>query len=320
MHNSDSLDLNSGGRTEVLDHFFLTMSGDKYGVTWPEAEMIHASDDGQDFETESLQRLTTEHLLHGGSEPLTGNYSPGQHGSPDRTLVHSGVYQSCRDLTACESWDEIHSSTPNRKSKTTMHDTRPNNLSATSVDHSVTEYVPSCLSNKMVEQVLECSAGLVCVRPAETSFPGILTSFPTIESEIYPPEAPLTTPGQHLSTRSPFTYTLLAKLGQGVHGEVFVARLKDNLDNKFYTLKTISKDRLVQREVTGVTKELWILRLITDATMSNKPFPFLQKLKESFQDEKNVFIVLVNDPIYFDYIFLPQSFCPGIFPNDIGER
>jgi hypothetical protein len=300
------------------------MNGNDYSDdcvgTWSEAERVHTSDDGQYFEIESLRRLTIENL-HGASEPPTAdNYSSGQHGSPDHTLVYNAVYQSCRDSTACGSWDEIHSSTPNRKLKPTIH---LNNLSAASINQSVTEYTPSSLSDKVVEQVPECAAGQHA-RPAETSFPDIPILFPTIESssEMYPPDALITTPDRHLSTGSPSTYTLLATLGQGLYGKVFAVRLKGNPDDKIYTLKTIPKASLVQRGITEVTKELWILRLITDASeLSYQSFPFLQKLKETFQDETNLFIVLVNDPIFFVHIFFsPQFFCPGLFPDDIRER
>lgn len=296
------------------------MNGDDYSDdcvgTWSEAERVHTSDDadGPSFEKESLRRLTIE-KLHGASEP-TDNYSSGQHASPDHTLVYDAVYQSCRDSTACGSWDEIHSSTPNRKSKPTMH---LNNLSAASINQSVTEYTPSSPSDKVVEQVPECAAGQRGVRPAETSFPDIPILFPTIESssEMYPPDALLTTPDQHLSTGSPSTYILLATLGQGVYGKVFAVRLKGNPDDKIYTLKTIPKASLVQRGITEVTKELWILRLITDASLSYQSFSFLQKLKENFQDETNIFIVLVSDPICLVHIFF---FTSVLLPRIISRR
>jgi hypothetical protein len=269
------------------------MNGDDYSdyvATLPEAaERVYASDDdGQDFETESLRWLT-----NGASEPLVDDYySSGQHGSPDHTLVYNAVYQSCRDLTACGSWDEIHSSTPNRKSKPTMHGMHSKNLSAASINQSIIEYVPSCLSHKVDEHGL--SPPKCIVRSTGTTFPDIPTT-----SKIYPPDALLTTPDQHLSSESPSIYIPLTTLGRGVHGKVFAARLKDNPSDKIYTLKTISKVGLAQSGVAEVTKELGILRFITDASLSNKPFPFLQKLKENFQDEKNLFIVLVNEPNFF---------------------
>jgi hypothetical protein len=263
------------------------MNGD-YVATLPEAERVYSSVDGQDFETGSHRRLT-----NGANEPLADNCSFGEHESPDHTLVYSAVYQSCRDLTACGSWDEIHSSTPNRKS--TMHGMHLKNLSTASINPSIIEYVPSCLSHEVDEHVL--SSPKCIVRSTGTSFPDIP---PT----RYPPDALLTTPDQHLSTGSPSIYTPLTTLGRGVHGKVFAARLKDNPSDKIYTLKTIPKVSLVQRGVAEVTKELGILRFITDASLSNKPFPFLQKLKENFQDEKNLFIVLVNDPnLFFVHTF-----------------
>ena len=280
------------------------MNGDDYSdyvATLPEAsERVYASDDdGQDFETESLRWLTTR---NGASEPLVDDYySSGQHGSPDHTLVYNAVYQSCRDLTACGSWDEIHSSTPNRKSKPTMHGMHLKNLSAASINQSIIEYVPSCLSHKVDEH--ELSPPKCIVRSTETTFPDIPTT-----SEIYLPDALLTTPDQHLSTwpGSPSIYIPLTTLGLGVHGKVFAARLKDNPNDKIYTLKTISKVGLAQSGVAEVTKELGILRFITDASLSNKPssFPFLQKLKENFQDEKNLFIVLVNESNLFSFLFI----------------
>ena len=265
------------------------MKGD-YVVALPEAERVYASDDGQDFET---GRLTNS-----ANEPLTDsdNYSSGDHESPDHTLVYNAVYQSCRDLTACGSWDEIHSSTPNRKSKATMHSMHLKNLSTTSIDQSIIEYVPSCLSYKVDDHVP--SSPPKCIRSTGTSLPDI-------PATRYTPDALLTTPDQHLS---PPIYIPLTTLGRGVHGKVFAARLKDNPVDKIYTIKTIPKASLVQRGVVEVTKELGILRFITDATSSNKPFPFLQKLKENFQDEKNLFIVLVNRPnLFFGSSFLNLS-------------
>ena len=254
------------------------MNGD-YVAILPEAESVYASDDGQDFETGSLRRLT-----NGASEPLTDNYSSEQHESPDHTLVYNAVYQSCRDLTACGSWDEIHSSTPNRKSKPTMHGMHVKNLSTTSIQ-SIIEYVPSCLSDKEYEHVPSPPKS---IRSTGTSFPDI-----PITSKIYPQDALLTNPDQHLSTGPPSIYIPLTTLGRSVG-------LKDNPDDKIYTLKTIPKVSLVQRGVTEFTKGLGILRFITDASLSrDKPFPFLQKLKENFQDEKNLFVVLVNDPNLF---------------------
>jgi hypothetical protein len=260
-------------------------------ATLPDAKRAHASDDGQGFEIESLRRLTREHL-HGAS--TEHNYSSG---SPDHTLVYNAVYPSYRDLTACGSWDEIRSSTPNRKSKPTMRDMHLNNLSTISVNQSVTEYASSFLSHKAVDQVSD-----LCVSPAETNFTDIPILFPTVENSselVYPPDALSKTPDQHLLTRSPSAYILLATLGRGVYGKVSTARLKENPDGKIYMLKTIPKASLVQRGVAELTKELWILRFITDASLSNKPFPFVQKLKENFQDEKNLFIVLVNHPYFF---------------------
>ena len=302
------MDLNSGRNfTEVLNQI-LTMNGD-YVATFPEAGRVYASDDGQDFEIESLRGLT-----NGASEPLTDNYSSGQPESPDHTLVYNAVYQSCRDLTACGSWDEIHSSTPNRKSKPIMHGMYLKNLSTTSIQ-SIIEYAPSCLSHKVDEHV---PSPPKCIRATGTSFPDIPTT-----SKLYPPDALLATPDQRLSTGSPSTYIPLTTLGRSVHGKVFAAQLKDNPDDKIYTLKTIPKVSLVQCGVTEVTKELEILCLIADAAfkLSNKPFPFLQKLKENFQDEKNLFIVLVNDPnlFFWSYFFLTSVLLPGIFPDDIGE-
>ena len=251
-----------------------------YVAAFPEAGRVYLSDD---IETESLGRLTA-------SEPLTGNYTSGQHESPDHTLVYNAVYQSCRDLTACGSWDEIHSSTPNRKSKPTMyHGMHLENLSTTSIQ-SVIEYVPSCLSDKVDEHVLSSSPPM-CIGSTGTRFPDIPT---TSLSEIYPPDALLTT-DQHLSTGPLSIYIPLRTLGQSVHGKVFAAQLKYNPNGQIYALKTIPKVNLEQRGVAEVTKELGILRLITDASLSNKPFPFLQKLKETFQDEENLFVVLVND-------------------------
>jgi hypothetical protein len=254
------------------------MNGD-YVATFLEAERI---EDSQDFETDSLRWLT-----NGASErPLTtDNYSSGQHESPDHTLVYNAVYQSCRDLTACGSWDEIHSSTPNRKSKPIMHGMHLKNLSTTSIQ-SIIECAPSYLSDKVDEHV---PSPPKCIRSTGTSFPDI----PTI-SKIYPPDALLTTPDQHLSNGSPSIYIPLTTLGQSVHGKVFAAQLKDNPNDRIYTLKTIPKVNLGQRGVAEVTKELEILRFITDASLSNKPFPFLQKFKENFQDEINLFIVLVK--------------------------
>ena len=274
------------------------MNGDDYSdyvATLPEAaERVYPSDDdGQDFETESLRWLT-----NGASEPLVDDYySSGQHGSPDHTLVYSAVYQSCRDLTACGSWDEIHSSTPNRKSKPTMHGMHLKNLSATSINQSIFEYVPSCLSHKVDEHGLSPLKRID--RSTETTFPDIPTT-----SKIYPPDALLTTPDQHLSTGpgSLSIYMPLTTLGRGVHGKVFAARLKDNPNDKICTLKTISKVGLTQSGVAEVTKELRILRFITDASLSNKPFPFLQEFKENFQDEKNLFIVLVNESNLFFFL------------------
>lgn len=295
-----------------------TMNSDDYSDcvdTGPEAEEVHASDDGQDFERGSLRGLTTGDLH---SEPLPDNYSSGPHGSPDHTLVYNAVYQSCRDLTACGSWDEIRSSTPNRKSKL-VHGIHLKNLSSTSINPSITDYAPSCFSHNVVEQVsspLDCGAGL-CVPPVETRFSDT-SKFPTIESSSeISPNALLTTPDQHDLTGSPSTYIRLATLGRGIHGKVFAARLKDNPDDNIYTLKVIPKASLGQRGVTDVTKELWILRFITDASLSNRPFPFLQKLQENFQDERNLFIVLVNNPNLFVNIFSPQ-FCTEIFPDDLG--
>ena len=263
------------------------MNGDGYSdyvAPFSEAaERVYASDDGQDFETESFRRLT-----NGTSEPLTDMiYSSGQHESPDHTLVYNAVYQSCRDLTACGSWDEIHSSTPNRKSKPTMYDMHLKSLSTTSINQSIIEYLPSCHSQKVDEHVPSPK----CIRSTGTSFPDIPTT-----SKIYPSDALLTTPDRRLSTSTspPSIYIPLTTLGRGIHGKVFAARLKDNPNDKIYTLKTIPKVSLVQRGVAEVTKELEILRFITDASLSNKPFPFLQRLKENFQDEKNLFIVLVN--------------------------
>ena len=274
------------GLRDVL-HRILTMNGDGYSdyvAPFSEAaERVYASDDGQDFETESFRRLT-----NGTSEPLTDMiYSSGQHESPDHTLVYNAVYQSCRDLTACGSWDEIHSSTPNRKSKPTMYDMHLKNLSTTSINQSIIEYLPSCHSQKVDEHVPSPK----CIRSTGTSFPDIPTT-----SKIYPSDALLTTPDRRLSTSTspPSIYIPLTTLGRGIHGKVFAARLKDNPNDKIYTLKTIPKVSLVQRGVAEVTKELEILRFITDASLSNKPFPFLQRLKENFQDEKNLFIVLVN--------------------------
>ena len=257
------------------------MNGD-YIATFPEADRIYAIEDGQDFETESLRGLTM-----GASEPLTDNYSSGQHESPDHTLVYNAVYQSCRDLTACGSWDEIQSSTPNRKSKptVTMHGIHLKNLSTTSIQ-SIIKYSPSYLSDKVNEHV---PSPLKCIHSTETSIPDI----PTI-SKIYPPDEILTTSDQHLSNGSPSIYIPLTTLGQSVHGKVFAARLRDNPNDKIYTLETIPKVNLGQRGVAEVTKELEILRFITDASLSDKPFPFLQKLRENFQDEKNLFIVLVK--------------------------
>ncbi|KAF8803350.1 kinase-like protein [Phlegmacium glaucopus] len=271
------------------------MDGEGYSDcvdTGPEAEGAHAGDDGQDVERGSLQGLTTEDL-----HP-PDNCSSGLHGSPDHTLVYNAVYQSCRDLTTCGSWDEIRSSTPNRKSKP-MHGMHRKNLSAASINPSITEYAPSCFSLEVAEQVPsppECGAG-PRVPPTETSFPDIPTC-PTVEisSEIYWPDALLSTPNQYVLTGSPSTYIPLAALGRSVHGKVFAARLKDNTDDNIYTLKAIPKASLEQRGVNEVTKELWILRLITDASLSNKPFPFIQKLKEYFQDEENLFIVLEYFP------------------------
>ena len=267
------------------------MNGD-YVTTFPEAEGVYASDDGQDFEIESFRRLTNS---NGASEPLTDNYPSGHHDeSPDHTLVYNAVYQSCRDLKTCGSWDEIHSSTPNRKSKPTMHGMHLKNLSATSIQ-SIIEYAPSCLSDGMDEHVPSPSSPK-CIRSTGTSFPDI---------PIYPPDALLTTPDQHPSTGSPSIYIPLTTLGQSVHGKVFAAQLKDNSNDKTYALKTIPKVSLGQR---GVAKELGILRLIADASLSNKPFPFLQKLIENFQDEKNLFIVLVIlIPICFIIIDLSSS-------------
>ena len=266
------------------------MNGD-YVATFPGAERIYTIEDGQDFETESFRVLTK-----GASEPLTDNYSSGQHESPDHTLVYNAVYQSCRDLTACGSWDEIHSSTPNRKSKPTIHGMHLKNLSTTSIQSIIdSKYAPSYLSDKVDEQV---PSSPKCIRSTEVSIPYI----PTI-SKIYPPDE-LLTPDQNLSTRSPSIYIPLTTLGQSVYGKVFAARLKDNPNDKTYTLKTISKVNLGQRGVAEVTKELEILRFITDASLSNKPFPFLQKLEENFQDEKNLFIVLVK----FEYLFFGSYF------------
>ena len=257
------------------------MNGD-YIATFREADRIYAIEDGQDFETESLRGLTK-----GASEPLTDNYSSGQHESPDHTLVYNAVYQSCRDLTACGSWDEIHSSTPNRKSNptVTMHDMHHKNLSTTSIQ-SIIKYSPSYLSDKVDEHVL---SPLKCIHSTETS----IRDIPTI-SKINPPDEILTTFDQHLSNGSPSIYIPLTTLGQSVLGKVFAARLRDNPNDKIYTLETIPKVNLGQRGVAEVTKELEILRFITDASLSNKPFPFLQKLKENFEDEKNLFIVLVK--------------------------
>ena len=270
------MDLNSGRNfTEVI----LTMNGD-YVATLPNAENVYASDDGQDLERVSLRGLT-----NGTREPLTDNYSSGQQESPDHTLVYNAVYRSCRDLTACESWDEIYSSTPKRKSIPTMHGMHLKNLSTASIQ-SIIEYVPSCLSDKVDEHL---PSPLTCIPTTGTSFPDI----PTI-SKIYPLDALSTTHEQHLSTGSPSIYTPLTTLGRSVHGKVFAAQLKDNPSDRIYTLKTIPKVDLGQRGVAEVAKELGILRLITDASLSNKPFPFLQKLKENFQDEKNLFIVLVE--------------------------
>ena len=287
------------GLGSILRDQILTMNSD-YTATFPEAERVYARDDGQDFECH-------RGLTIGASEPLTDNYSSGQHDSPDHTLVYNAVYQSCRDLTACGSWDEIHSSTPNRKSISTMHGMHLKNLSTPSINQSIIEYVPSCISHK-VDIPLSPPK---CIRFTGTSFPDIPTT-----SQIYPPDALLTT-DQHLSTGSPSIYIPLTTLGRSVNGNVFAAQLKDNPDNKIYTLKTIPK---VQRGVAEVTKELEILRFITDASLSNKPFPFLQKLKENFQDEKNLFIVLVILFYIFFHIFLTSVLLPGIFPDDIGEH
>jgi hypothetical protein len=283
-----------------------------YVATFLEAERVYASEGGQDFETESLRGLT-----NGASEPLADDYSSGQQESPDHTLVYNAVYQSCRDLTACGSWDEIHSSTPNRKSKPTMHGMHLKNLSTTSIQ-SIIEYAPSCLSDKVDEHVLSPPK---CIRSTGTNFPDILTTSKI--SKIYPPDTLLTTPAQQLSTGSPSIYIPLTTLGRSVHGKVFAARLKDNPnDDEIYTLKTIRKDSLGQRGVAEVTKELGILRLITDASLSNKPFPFLQNLKENFQDEKNLFIVLVNDPTsisfvhsFFDLSSSDQEYFPTTLAN-----
>ena len=270
---------------EVLDQILLTMNGD-YDATFSEAEWVYASEGGEDFETVGLRGLTK-----GTSELLADDYSSGQQESPDHTLVYNAVYQSCRDLTAYGSWDEIYSSTPNRKSKPTMHGgMHLKNLSTISIQ-STFEYAPSCLSDKVDEHVLSPPK---CIRPTGTNFPDILTT-----SKTYTPDTLLTTPAQQLSTGSPPIYIPLTTLGRSVHGKVFAARLKDSPNDKIYTLKTIPKDSLGQCGVAEVTKELGILRLITDASLSNKPFPFLQKLQENFEDEKNLFIVLVNANLNF---------------------
>ena len=260
-----------------------------YVPTFNEADVVYASDDGQDFEAESHRGLT-----NGASTDDYYSSASGQHESPDHTLVYNAVYQSCRDLTACGSWDEIHSSTPNRKSKPTMHGMHLKNLSTPSINQSIIEYVPSCLSHKVDAASLSPPQ---CIHSTGTSFPDIPAT-----SNIYPPDALLTTLDQHLSTGPPSIYIPLTTLGRSVHGNVFAARLKDNgnPNDKIYTLKTIPKVSLVHRGVADVTKELEILRFITDASLSNKPFPFLQKLKESFQDEKNLFIVLVG--LFFCFI------------------
>ena len=277
---------------------------------FPEKGRAHASDDGQPgFERENLRGLTMAEVDSGASEL---NCSSGQHESPDHTLVYNGLYPSCRDLTriACGSWDDIHSSTPNQKSKP-VH---LKNLSTISIDQSITEYTPSRLSHKVVEWTpspSDCDAGL-CIRLTRTTSPlGIDNS-----SEIHLPNDFLT---GDVSTGSSSTYTSVVTLGRGVHGKVFAARLKDDLNDKIYTLKTIPKASLVRRRVAAVSQELWILRFIADASLSNKPFPFLQKLKDDFQDEKNLFIVLVNKPIILLLLFSPQ-FRPGIFPNDTSAR
>ena len=253
--------------------------------------------------SQGFDKELTREDLNGTGEPPTDNYFSGQQGSPDHTLVYNAVYQSCRDLTTCGSWDEIHSSTPRRKS----HGIHLKNLSAISVNQSITEYAQSFLSLEMVEQIPsspECGAG----RPTWTCLPDI----PTIQnsSEDYPINALSTPPSCHLSTGSPSTYISLPTLSQGVHGKVFTARLKDN---KIYTLKAIPKTSLVQE----LTKELWILRFITDASLSNNPFPFIQKFKENFQDEKNLFIVLVNNPTFVTF-FSPQSY-QEYFPSTLAH-
>ena len=280
-----------------------------YVATFPEADMVYSSDDGQDFEAESHRGLTN-------SASTDNYYSSGQHESPDHTLVYNAVYQSCRDLTACGSWDEIHSSTPNRKSKPTIHGMHLKNLSTPSINQSIIEYVPSCLSHKVDAASLSPPK---CIHSTGTSFPDIPAT-----SDIYPPDTLITTLNQLFSTGSPPSiYIPLTTLGRSVHGNVFAARLKDN-DNpndKIYTLKTIPKVSLVHRGEAEVTEELEILRFITDASLSNKPFPFLQKLKESFEDEKNLFIVLVNLFFLFHIIIILTSvLLPGIFPDDIGEH
>ena len=289
------------------------MNGDDhsdYAAMWPEAARVYTSDDGQGFERGSLRGLTTENL-HGASEPATGeNHSSGQHGSSDHTLVYNTMRQPCQDLTRYGSWDEIHTSTPNQKSKR-RHGMHLKNLSTPSINQHITDYASSCLSFNQVPTPADCGADL-CVRPTRTSFPDIPISS-TIESssKIYPPEALITTSDRHILTRSPSTYLGLATLGRG-DGKVFAARLKDNLDDKIYTVKIISKGSLVQRGVAEVTpgQGLKILRFITDASLSNKPFPFLQKLKENFEDKENLFVVLVNNPIFLldiFYLILPRN-------------
>ncbi|CAG8511367.1 1372_t:CDS:2 [Acaulospora morrowiae] len=81
-------------------------------------------------------------------------------------------------------------------------------------------------------------------------------------------------------------YELMKVLGKGCMGKVFLSREKST--NRLYALKAISKEWVIYRQETDHTKtERDILAAVTTIT-----HPFIIRLRDSFQDNNHLFLVL----------------------------
>ncbi|KAF8153137.1 kinase-like domain-containing protein [Crassisporium funariophilum] len=170
---------------------------------------------------------------------------------------------------------------------------------------------PSVLDSKSLDH-LESPFLSISPIPSFTQIPAIPSTgetSPTMYCAGSAFQNPSSTYDPYITAGSMQEYTLISTFNRGPYGQTMLTSLNKDTTNQLYVVKAISKGALRRYWAREIIEELDIMRFIATAmSSSNKPCPFIQTMREIFQDDDHLFTVLEYHPITLGHPRIASQF------------